>query len=95
MTTSMLTPIRFSRSPQSMPKETDQTRRDRKAKEARDRRRKKGLISCAGRGQGRKLKDLPDRPTCCDRLMLSNGLKWHCKICGASPRKEIKENDND
>ena len=75
-----------------MPKESDEAKRDRKAKEARDRRRKRGLIPCAGRGQGRKMLNLPDRPTCCDRLMLSNGLKWRCKACGASPKKNTKEN---
>ena len=79
-----------------MPKESDEARRDRKAKEARARRRKRGLISCAGRGQGRKLKDLPDRPTCCDVPMWSHGAKWwRCRVCKAMQRKQIKENNDD
>ena len=76
-----------------MPKESDEIRRDRKAKESRDRRRKRGLISCAGRGQGRKMSDIPDRPICCDLPVWSHGAKyWRCRVCGISQRKNIKEN---
>ena len=80
-----------------MPKESDETRRDRKAKEARDRRRKRGLCGRggAGKGQGRKIADFPDRPICCDRPMWSHGAKyWRCKVCRISQRKRTEENDD-
>lgn len=66
-----------------MPKETDEQRRSRKAKEARERRRKRGLKpkGGAGKGQGRKMVDDPDRPSCCGSLMLSWGDRWRCKEC--------------
>ena len=83
-----------------MPKETEQDKRDRKAKEARDRRRLRGLKrgdgGGAGKGQGRKIAAIPDRPTCCDWPMWSHGAKyWRCRVCGISQRKNIKENDDD
>ena len=80
-----------------MPKESDETRRDRKAKEARDRRRKRGLCDRGGAGkrQGRKIADLDDRPICCDRPMWSHGARyWRCKVCKISQRKKTEENDD-
>ena len=76
----------------------DKARRDRRAEQARDCRRKRGLKQSgdgggAGKGQGRKMEEIPDRPTCCDRLMVSIGKSWRCKICKVTKRKP-KENDD-
>ena len=81
-----------------MSEDLDQARRDRRAAQARDRRRERGLKRSgdgggAGKGQGRKMKEIPDRPTCCDQLMVSIGKSWRCKICKVTKRK-TKENDD-
>ena len=80
-----------------MPKESEDEKRDRKATEARDRRRKRGLIDRggAGKGQGRKIADLDDRPICCDFPSWSHGAKyWRCKVCRISQRKKTEENND-
>lgn len=82
----------------SDPSDHDKARRDRRAAQGRDRRRKRGLKRSgdgggAGKGQGRKMVERLDRPTCCDRLMVSIGKSWQCKICKVTKRKS-KENDD-
>ena len=81
-----------------MSEDLDQARRDRRAAQARDRRRKRGLKRSgdgggAGKGQGRKMEEIPDRPTCCDRLMVSIGKSWRCKICTVTKRKPKENGD--
>ncbi|MGL5060892.1 MAG: hypothetical protein ACRC62_13030 [Microcoleus sp.] len=73
----------------------EKVRRDRRAAQARDRRRKRGLKSRggAGRGQGRKMVDVANRPTCCNRLMRSSGRSWRCPICKTSERKAEEKID--
>lgn len=80
------------------PEDLDKARRDRRAEQSRDRRRKRGLKRSgdgggAGKGQGRKMEERPDRPTCCDRLMVSIGRIWRCPVCKITKRKIKEKND--
>lgn len=74
-----------------MPEDPAQSKRDRRNTKDRARRQARGLrkrgSGGAGKGQGRKMQDIPDRPSCCDRLMVSVGKSWRCPVCKITTRK--------